>query len=401
MQLFIGRQPIVNVKRQIIGYELLFRKGEENYYSFNDGNEATMSVIGTTLYHIGFKKLVGNKKAFFNFTRDVLKSKFEEILPKNQVVIEVLEDIEIDDELVSILEDMKQRGYSIALDDVCDVNRFQGIEKLIDYVKVDWMLCSEENRKAIPEALKTYPIHLLAEKIEEEGDFNKATEYGYTYFQGYFFSKPVVLSQKALPARSIKSFELMSKVNDSSFSLNQAAEIIKQEPALALSLLTFVNSAAMSFQDRIKSVDQALILLGESNVKRWIVALIVTQACNSNPAIINMAVERAKFCELLAIEMGLSDHAESLFLVGLFSLGERMLDQPMDQLIDSIGVDDLIGDTLLGKETQYSKILNLVKAQEKNDFQKIKKLLKNTQVSSHRFQDIFTQVIDWSNQLTM
>ena len=194
----------------------------------------------------------------------------------------------------------------------------------------------------------------------------------------------------------------MSKVNQSTFSLEVASEIIKQEPTLALNLLKFVNSAASGFKERIKSVDQALFLMGEANIKRWIVALIVTQACNNkNPAVINLAVERAKFCELLGRAMNLGDQSESLFLVGLFSLGERMLGQPMESLINSIGVDDVIADTLLGKETEYSQILNLVIAQENNNHKEIDQILKETMLTTGEFQKIFTEVIEWSNKLSI
>jgi EAL and modified HD-GYP domain-containing signal transduction protein len=400
MDLFIGRQPILNQDHQIVGYELLFRKGEDNFYSFEDGNEATLTVIGTTLYHIGLDKLVGNKKAYFNFTRDVLQQKFEKILPKDRVVIEILEDIELDDEAIEMLKDLKKRGYHVALDDVVSFERCANVLDYIDTVKVDWMLATDEELKRIPKELKDRKIALLAEKIETEDDFKKACEYGYEFFQGYFFSKPTVLTHKALPTRSVMSFELFKQVNPKGFCLKEASEMIKQEPALALNLLKFVNSAAMAFRERIKSVDQAVVLLGESNIRRWIVALIVTQACKTNSALINQAVERAKFCELLAPVMGLGDEGEALFLVGLFSLGERMLEQPMDKLVESIGVDPEIANTLLGQKTKYFDVLKLVEAQELADFEVVESILETYSVDVEEYNNICQEVIEWGSKAT-
>ena len=398
MNVLVGRQPILDHKRNIYGYELLFRSGKDNFYSCDDPNEASLTVIGTTIFHIGLKNLVGKKKAFFNFTRDLLRDEFSEMLPKNKAVIEILEDIIIDDEVIAICKKLSEKGYSLALDDVLDYSRCEHVIDYIDYVKVDWILVGAKNRKDIADKLKDTKIKLVAEKIETNEDFEMAKKEGYDLFQGYFFKKPQIFSTTVLPSGSLVGLELLQETNKANFNIEDARNIIKREPSLAFNLLKFINSAALALVESISSLDQALILLGTAKIRRWVIALVVTNACSKNPALIRQSVERARMCELMGDLFGISNKSESLFLLGLLSLAEGLMNQPLETILGNLNIDKEIEETLLNKETELTPVINIVKAVENGDWDAIENLLNARNISKDDFSEVVQQVMIWSSQ---
>jgi c-di-GMP-related signal transduction protein len=397
MDLFIGRQPILDTGKHIIGYELLFRNSSDNYYSAKDGREATLTVIGATLFHMGIKNMVGNKKAFINFTRDLLIEHFSDILPKEKVVIEILESIILDQEAVAVCADLKTKGYTIALDDVVSYERCVDVMEYIDIVKVDWALTREDEKIKIAEKLIKQNITLLAEKIETHEDFERAKDYGYKLFQGYFFSRPTVLSTQAIPSGFSTGIKLIQEFNRTDLTIEEASELIKEEPVLAFNLLKYLNSAAFGFKTRISGITQALMLIGITNMRRWIVTLIISQTCKHNPAIVNQAVERARFCEILAPLFSIESSTEELFMVGLLSLGEVLLQQDMRTILKTVNVAKKVEDTLLNEVTDYTPLLKVVEAQEASDWELLGGILNSHKISRKEYLLAFEEVVEWGN----
>jgi len=193
MMLFIGRQPILDRRQRTYGYELLFRDGTENVFKHDDADRATLSVIDTSFGHMGLNRVTGGKKAFINFTRKLLVEEFGRTLPKENVVIEVLESVEPDEEVVEACRHLKMLGYTLALDDFQYSRKHEPLVQLADIIKVDLSLSDAEQRFRYVKQFRSRNIMLLAERVETLEEFEQTRDIGYSYFQGYFFSRPVVL----------------------------------------------------------------------------------------------------------------------------------------------------------------------------------------------------------------
>ena len=199
MEHFVARQPIFDLQQNVFAYELLFRAGLDNYFENMDGDEATRQVLANTFLLFGINNLTEGKKAFINFTRTVLLNEYALMLPNQITVIEILEDVEPDRNVLEACRKLKKHGYTLALDDFVYHPKFQPLLGLADIVKVDFLLSGPEDRKKLADDFRPKGIRLLAEKVETVEDFHQARDWGYTLFQGYFFSRPVILSQKDVP----------------------------------------------------------------------------------------------------------------------------------------------------------------------------------------------------------
>jgi len=196
---FVARQPIIDRNEKIFAYELLFRQGHETSYSSIDGDKATGDVISNSFLTIGMDTLTGGKRGFINFTTNLLKNKIAYSIPKEYVGIEILENVEPDQEIISACTQLKEAGYLIVLDDFVFEPKFWPLIKLADIIKVDFLSTDVHERGNIIQRLGSGKLKFLAEKVETRDDFEQALQMGYSYFQGYYFYKPVVISDKAIP----------------------------------------------------------------------------------------------------------------------------------------------------------------------------------------------------------
>ena len=220
MHVFVARQPIFDRNNDVIAYELLFRSGYENAYDNVDGNQATLTVIANSFYELDLKTVTNNKKAFINFTEKLIKEEIATILPCEHVVIEILETIEPTDEIIIACKKLKEKGFILALDDFVFDKKYNKLLELIDIIKVDFIITKGYERKKIFDILKiNNKIKFLAEKVETIEEYNEAMEYGYTYFQGYYFSKPTIIQAKSIPSNKYTALEILKLVNKKNFNL--------------------------------------------------------------------------------------------------------------------------------------------------------------------------------------
>ena len=300
MKFFVARQPIFNRKEQVIAYELLFRSGDIETYDAEDDDEATVSVISGAFLLLGMDKTTDSKRAFINFTRNLLKRDIVMHLPSQSVVVEILENIEPDEEVVRICTRLKKSGYIIALDDFVFSEKFQHLIELADIIKVDFLVTLGEERGNVITAVNNSHIKFLAEKVETRADFEQAVSLGYSYFQGYFFSKPEILSEKDVPSYKMQYIRILQEIHRTDLDYSRMEEIIKYDVAFSYKLLRYVNSAHFGFRQQVTSVKHALVLLGKRQVEQWISLLILRELGRDRPEeIVVLSVMRAKFGEIL------------------------------------------------------------------------------------------------------
>lgn len=243
MDIYIARQPIFDKNQRVVSYEMLFRSNKHNFYNSVDGNEATCNVISNTFLTIGIDKLTGGKKVFINFTEELLLNETPAMLPKEYLVIEILETVNPTKEVIKICKKLKELGYTIALDDFVFKPKFQALIQVADIIKIDFLETVGLERKKIVDKLSNFNIKFLAEKVESIEDFRDAVSYGYTYFQGYFFSKPEIISAHDIPINDYSNIKILQMIHNNNFNLKVMEDIIKRDVSISYKLLRLINSS--------------------------------------------------------------------------------------------------------------------------------------------------------------
>ena len=369
-QAFVGRQPVFDRQGDIHAYELLFRQGPANFADVCDGTQASASVLHVTLMEIGLEAIVGTKISFINFNRDLLLSDIPDILPANKVVLEILEDVEIDQQLIDCVRKLKDKGFTIALDDFQYHPKWLPLLELANIIKIDVLELSPEQVHEHLELLRPYPVKLLAEKVETQADYERLYRDGFDYFQGYFFARPAVVSGKQLASNELALLQLISKLQNPHSEILDIEQLVEQDVSLSYKLLRFINSAAFGLPEKINSLHRAIIFFGLSHLRNW--ASLIAMASNKKHSseLLRTAAVRAKFCESLS-QVDHSSMAGSYFMVGLFSVLDALLDQPMSNIVEHLPLEDDIKAALINQQGDVGAALRCALACERCHMQDI------------------------------
>jgi c-di-GMP-related signal transduction protein len=300
VQRFLARQSIFDSGRVAYGYELLFRSGPENRYDAVQADMAAASSVDNILL-FGMERLIPGCRAFLNCTRDFLIRDFATMLPKDRVVLEILETVPMDDEVHDACRRLKQAGYQIALDDFEGRPDWKPLVALADYIKVDLLATSPAAQLRLAQTYLPMNIRLVAEKVETYDDFHRTRGWGYAYFQGYFFSRPEMLTRGDIPPNQMNYLLVLQAANRAQMDIDEVSARIKAEVSLSFRLLRYLNSPAFPLVVEVRSIPHALALLGERGTRKWVSLIAVTGLASGKPAeLAALPLIRAQFCELLA-----------------------------------------------------------------------------------------------------
>lgn len=351
-EFFVGRQPIFDRDRKIQAYELLFRGDRENRADIVDGDRATSQVILDGVIELGLDRLVGDKPAFINLTRSFITEAIPLTLPRDRVVLEILEDIEVDDELVEAVRHFATLGYRLALDDFVYQETKEPLLGLIDFIKVDVRLQSMPEIRELVGHLRACHgnrLHLLAEKVETEAEFEQLLDLGFDYFQGYFLSRPNIVSGRRPPANQLSVLELMRRLGEANADVRRIEEVISRDVNLSYRLLRYINSAAYAFDRRVESVQRAIVYLGFNMIRNWVTVMALSGMGDEQGEQVVTSLVRARMCQGLAEQAGLAE-PDSYFTVGLFSNLDRLLQMPMPEILEQLPMSEEINRALLESE---------------------------------------------------
>ena len=403
MNIFVARQPIFDRQQRIYGYELLYRTGMENFFNAVNFDDATLAVIRNAMLVLGSESLSGGNKVFVNFTKSLLLSEVPAFLPKNNSVIEILEDVEVDEELLTACRELRNQGYQLALDDFTwEGNEKNPLTEIVHFIKVDFQNTPPHDRKAIAEFFSQKGVELLAEKTETRREFQEALAMGYSHFQGYFFSKPEIISGKDIPGYKLHYLRILQEVCQEQLDFQNLQEILEQDPPLCLKILTYLNSAFFGLRYEITSIGHALALLGEKEIRKWASLAILVHLGQDQPTeLMRLSILRAKFCESLAPKFGLSSHESKLFLMGLLSFMDVFWERPLEEILEYIPLAKEIKQALLGQENIYSRVLDLVVHYEKGDWEKVSQLLTRINLDESDLPEIYTRVIEFVESIPL
>jgi len=399
-QVYIARQPIFDLNGRVFGYELLYRHRAADTTCVDNRDGASATVMTGALLDVGLDTLTGGRRAFLNLTRPILVNRLEGLLPPDEVVIEVLENVVIDDEVIKACRSLHAMGYRLALDDFVAGSNAEALLPYVAFVKVDVLATPDADAHALARRLKPLGIGLLAEKVETRDVYQRMRTSGYSLFQGFYFCRPVVQAGTAVPAQQLAYLRLLAALHDPNQSTASLEALIKQDVSLTLRVLRSVNSAAYPIRTEIRSIGQALFLLGIDPIRRWAsVWCLAGLNANATPELATLSLLRARTCELVG--QALSDNASSeLFLVGLFSLLDSMLGVPIATAVESIPLSDEARQALVGAPNRLRTVLDTVIPYERGQWETAIAGASAAHISAATLADAHTNAFRWVQDVT-
>jgi EAL and modified HD-GYP domain-containing signal transduction protein len=402
---FLGRQPILDRNQEIVGYELLFRAADMDHAEFESYSHAVTSVISSVLASFGMHEVLGGKFGFINVHLGLLFSEMLELLPIGQTVLELLEMIQLDDQVVERCRELKKMGFMLALDDHEFDHSNKNIYSVVDIIKIDILLTEIDALPVIVKQLRKYPVKILAEKVETFEQFQICYDLGFDMFQGYFFERPVVLNRKKIDVSGLAMLQLLQQLT-TDVGVDQIEQTFKENPSLSYNLLRLVNSVAMGTREKIKTLRQALVMLGLNQLRRWIQLSLFAghDSRNINHPLLEMAAVRGRLMEIMAMQMADGcavgdEQADAAFMVGILSLLDVLFETTMEDIVSNLNLDDNASSALLRREGPLGKMLTLTEKLEVTDFDAVTVLLKECGLSLDQLLTAQLEAFNWRSSI--
>lgn len=399
MDFYIARQPIFNRGKVVIAYELFFRDSLSNFFPGVDGDTATSKVLSGSFFSLGMERITGGKKAFINFTRNLLSSDIPLVFPPETTVIEILEDVRPDAPVIEACRKLTSSGYSLALDDYFPMNGMQSIVEFVSIIKMDFRAMPVDEMKGLMRDPAYSKIKFLAEKIETYEEFKRALDMGFEYFQGYFFSRPEILKGKELTDSAFQLLNLIMAICKPEVNIDELGGIVERDVSLSYKLLRYVNSASMKRRTEISSIRKALMIIGLVELKRLVSLIVLSQAAVDKPEeLLKVSCIKARFCEGLGLASTCSTIGSELFLLGLFAHIDAILDQPMKAVIEKIPVSKNIFDALVNGKGEALPYLRLAESYERGLWDDVRKYASLVCVREEALPGIYAEACQWANE---
>lgn len=399
----MARQPIFDTESQVYGYELLYRSnGQHNTYTGVSGDESTADVVTNAFFGLDIREIIGGGKAFINFTGNLLKRGVPKMISPDIVVVEVLESQMIDEDLLAACQDLKERGYTLALDDFeydhCQSELFQ----LGDIVKIDFRTDQKKIEETAYVCRYCNKI-MLAEKIESAEEYEYAKRLGCTFTQGFYFARPTIMARNSIAPLAMNFMQIMQLVSQPEPEISDIVEVISRDTAMCQRLLRLINSVYFGVKNRVSSISQALVILGLDYLREWVYLMGMQRiTLNDNIEVMRVSLVLAKFCRKLALMIPeAAKDADSFYLMGLLSMLHNCGTQNLEKTLDEFPLTDNIKGGLLGKEGIYSDIFTLAYKYEKGDWDTVDRIAPIYGLSSSKISDTFLQCVKESERLRM
>lgn len=398
MDICIARQPIFSVHKKLYAYELLFRGDQDDYPASLAGDKATTSLLSSTFLTEGIERVSGSKPCFVNFTEKLLLQKIAVAFPQNRLVVEILEDVEPTPAVIAACTELKEQGYLLALDDFLYHPRFDPLLAIVDIVKVDFLQSPVDSLPALLRKLSRFEhLKLLAEKVESYDEFEEAAKLGFHYFQGFFFSRPEKICLQELSSVKINLLRLLAEVTQKKTTVARVEAIVSSDVALSYKLLRYLNSSHFYLLEKVESVSRAIAFLGAKRFRQFVLLAIISELATEKPEeLVRLAVVRARFCELLAGKKAGKIETSELFLVGLFSLVDAMLDKTMKSLMQQMPLSDDVKNCLVFRTGPYAVVLEAVEQYERGA---IEGCLGGLDISEKALGSAYLNALEYGEQL--
>ena len=366
---YLARQPILDRKQTLFGYEMLFRSTAAGPANVDTDIAATASVIAHAA-QLGLERVIGDAIGFINVDAEVILSDIFGFMPRDKVVLEIMDSLPLTSPVLARITDLMSHGFRFALGDVVrdgpDVARLLGF---IEYIKLDLRDIAPAALPQLAAKFKQDKKKLIAEKVETRPDFEACLAQGFDYFQGFYFASPAIIKGRKLSPSQLAVIELMALVTSDAENI-EIERAIKRDVTLGLNLLRLVNSAAIGARYRIDSLSQAVNVLGRRQLQRWLQIMLYAEPARGGgglTALLSLATTRGRMLELLAqrLRPGQRSVADVAFTVGIMSLMDTLFGMPMEEILAQIPVVDEVSDALLARSGFFGELLHLAELIER------------------------------------
>lgn len=392
-----AHQPILDPDGAIVAMELLYRDAQPEAKNAFDHTAATASVIISAFSHIGMIELMGDRRLFINVAAELLLSDTITLLPKDKVTLELLEDIEITDEIIARVRQLKDAGYEFALDDYVFQEEPCPLFELVDIIKIDILQTDLDSLPQLISFLRQWPCRLLAEKVETREIYYACKQAGFDLFQGYYFAHPTIIDGRMTDPNKLAVLNLLAKVNNDA-DFGEIEVSFKGNPGLTYGLLRLINSPAFYSSHKIGSIRQAIHVLGLRQLGRWLQVMLFTQQNEQNCApILELAVHRGRLMELMAECIHITP--ERAYVAGMLSLADGALDMPIEDIVNSLNLVDEVSYALLEREGKIGMMLNLCHQLENGEFDDVADMAVMLQIPIPALMEKQQKSITWANEM--
>ena len=382
----------------LYGYELLYRKSQNNYYEGEDHNTATAELVHNSFLVMNFDKLTGGTRGFINFTQELLENEIPVILPKDKIVIEILENVKVTDNIINKCKKLKSEGYTLALDDFifnrtdCD---YTPLIEIADIIKIEFPFADKQEQWKLISKYRNRVL-FLAEKVETWEDFQEAEEMGYDLFQGYFFSKPMMVKAKEISSLSIHLISILEELNKDEPDFLSISETIQKDLGLSFKLLKISNSDNSRQGQDIERLHEAVTRLGAQELKRWVSIMLAKESHNQeNFELIKICLLRGKTMELMSCELGCESIETDFFLTGILSSVDAIINDSMESILHSLALSENAKNALLGNSGILKDCLDCILEYEKFEFASVRTMLMSMGLTLERFMDLYMDALNW------
>ena len=400
MDLFVARQPIFDARRELAGYELLYRgSADAGGASAADPLRMSSDVIVQNFLEAGLDRLTSGQRGFVNFTREMLLTGTYELFDPQSIVIEVVEDIVGDAEVIAACRRLIDSGYTLALDDFVVGGVQESLLEHAHIVKVDLLGRSGRDIQKIAAHLRPYFVILLAERVETAEVAWAAEKEGFTLFQGYYFSRPETFAHKSNSVEALRLLPLLNMVQSDVTPDREIEKSFRSDPNLSYKLLQIANSTTNGTKE-VESIRHAIQLVGRDILYRWISLLLASSLATSamhSRELLQATLVRARFME----SMGRGARADegSLFLVGLFSNMDVLLQVPLPDLLARVRfTEDVQGALLRRTSSPYLAWLELAEAYEEGQWDVVAELTAETGAPSRKIPELYMRSLQWASE---
>lgn len=394
MDVYIARQPIFDRKLAVFGYELLYRRSMNNFYEGWDDTQATAELINNAFLTMHFSELTEGTRAFINFSDDMLIDEIPRLLPSETVFVEILETVEVTAELLEAIKRLRKSGYTIVLDDFVFSQRHLPLVHVADMIKIEFNNMNRAVQKMVIDKYR-HKIKFIAEKVETREEFQDAMDMGYDYFQGYFFSKPMMIKSKEVSYLNINLIRILELLHHTEPDFEEIREVIATDLGLSYKLLRLANSVLIGKRHKITSVKRAMVQLGLLEMRKWIYIIMLKDfQMIENKELIKNCLIRAKMMELVAVTEGKDEEKEDYFLAGMFSEIDVLMNRKMADLVAELPLKESVRTTLLGGDNQMKQTLDHLIEREKNEISEQEK--QDTELMG-----IYLEALAWVSDIQM
>ncbi len=403
MEVFVARQAIFDRQLKVYGYELLYRACLDSTVADTADSMASLQVITNSLLSMGIDRVLAGKRAFVNFPQELLADERSLVLPPKIAVIELLETVKPEPAVIDACRALHKKGYMLALDDFADSDGWDKIIDLVSIIKVDFRTTLPNEQRALVKRYGPRGIRMLGEKIETQEEFQQAREMGYHYFQGHFFERPKLLSRQEIPVCKLNYLKILKEMQGPELDYPAIEALIRREVSLVSKLLRFINSALFGWKQPVQSIVQALTVLGEQEIRHWVsLAALPSLTVDKPDELMRTALVRTRFCELLAPFAGLGHRKSDLFLIGLLSLLDAMLDRPLGETLAELKLDPEMAATLLGKAAPGDRLADvyaLIRAYESGQWETVAATADLLRLPKDIIPELYLNAVTWSEQI--